>query len=104
MRLYEREKVKVLGPGSVILEDSQLSLRILGYVNHYSEGVPADDERKLGFPVYRTTRCFLVEEGVTLRERWPRVEADWESSFTHVAAVAARGGERRPGRPPSWAR
>ena len=33
-RLYEREKVEVLGPGSVILEDSQLSLRILGYVNH----------------------------------------------------------------------
>ena len=26
--------MEVLGPGSVILEDSQLSLRILGYVNH----------------------------------------------------------------------
>ena len=35
--LVRARKVKVLGPGSVILEDSQLSLRILGYVNQIAQ-------------------------------------------------------------------
>ena len=45
-RLYEREKVEVLGPGSVILEDSQLSLRILGYVNQENVSNSKVDETK----------------------------------------------------------
>ena len=54
MRLYEREKVEVLGPGSVILEDSQLSLRILGYVNHQTARKSIQHKLRSGDAAHRT--------------------------------------------------